>query len=230
MRLTGKNLNTAYIVSKQSSNKEGKTILVEKTVVGAIDPGFTKDIPDPGDSCGLVSIEAFNLGNGLSRYVWTYRSSPDQSNATEKPQTIRELAGSMKSIPITQHDKFARIYGKYGKTMRGGRVEWLDGNPDSSSSSGLSTQGNSTVNPMAGINIFQAGGSVFSETKFYSSRRAVPTNVLAKVGKIDNPEGVDGDSEEWIRMGVTITSIGAGYQVDTKWLREPRKWLKELYG
>lgn len=231
IRLTGINPEHT-IVSDTSSSVEGRTIIIEKQVVGLIDKEVIFAVPNPVARCGLVSIDA-SQGDGLARYIWSFRAPPDEkkkgsSDPTEKPQETKEINGAIRSEPIGLHKDFAKIYEKYGKTMRGGVVEWLDGNPDSSSSSGLSTQSSSSVNPMAGIRNYSKGGAVFSETKFYTSRKEVP-DVVAGVGHVSNPDGVDGEVGEWLLMGSTITSMGSGYRVDKKWMRDERKWLKELY-
>jgi hypothetical protein len=232
IRLTGINSAEYIKVSDTSSSVEGRTIIIQAQLVGLIDKEVIFAVPNPGAPCGLVSIEA-SQGNGLVRYTWSFRAPPDEnkkdsSNATERPQEMKEINGSIRSEPIGMHKDFASIYEKYGKAMRGGVVEWLDGNPDAASDSGLSTQSSSSVNPMAGIRNYSKGGAVFSETKFYASRRAVP-NVLSGVGYVSNPSGVDGDASEWLLMGATITSMGSGYRVDKKWMRDERGWLEELY-
>jgi hypothetical protein len=232
--LTG--ASSAYerrIVSDSNDVAQGRTIVVEQLKPGGIQGGsITGPPPDPGAPCGLVSIEALNAGNGMSKYVWTFRASPDQeksgsSDLTKRPQPISEINGTLQAQPITMHKNFPEIYEKFGKTMRGGQVEWLDKNPDASSSA-LSKQDSGSVNPMAGISTFSKGGAVFSEAKFYSSRSNVP-DIVQNVGRINNPPGVDGENDEWILIGASVSPMGSGYRVDKKWLRDDRGWLKELY-
>jgi hypothetical protein len=233
MRLYDK-IKDEYLIISDGSSEAGRTIVIEMSRYNEAISATYITAPPPvvaGDvSCGLVSIEASNAG-GVTRYQWTFRAEPIlsavSSESSPAPQPVTELAGAMRTRPISMHKDFSKIYAKYGKTIRGGVVEWTDLDPDTVSGSALSSSAGA-INPMKGIRTYSVGGAVFSDTKYYPSREGVP-DIIKGIGRTSNPPGVDGDTGVWLLSGSRVTSMGSGYRVDTKWIHEDRGWLKELY-
>lgn len=215
------------VVIRKTISTEGTTIIIKKTLLGPI---VGPVIPDPGEPCGLVSIEASNSG-GVCSYYYTFKSENTGSGSGGRVLSLRdyrEIAGSTSSQPITMHKDFSALYDTYGKDMRNGRVQWLDKDPDTQGGAGLS-RSSSAVNPLLGVDNYLKAGSVYIETDFSASRRDVSEAFIDHVARISNPAGVDGGQNEWLGLGATITSVGSGYKIEKKWIRDPRGWIAELY-
>lgn len=225
------------------SSSDGATVVIEKRIYAnfsgkAVDLGAIPSCPDPGFPAGLISIDGEN-SDGVIIWRWTFRSDPvtgatvSGSSGVNGTQTIRELSGATSQSPIQMHKSFEKMYTTYGRTMRAGRVEWLDKDPEASSGSGLSQSPN-TINPMKGVDFYLKAMTVYSDTKFYASRSAVPGDIATDVGKLSQPPGVESgqgsDTEnQWLQIAATVSQVGQGYRVDKKWMRDERGWLPELY-
>jgi hypothetical protein len=214
---------------QRSETAGGTTVVMEKVLQGASN-GSIEIYPIPRGPAGmyLTSIDADN-NDGVVRIRYTYQSQPTQGGGGgggggSASKTIRAISGATQSAPITMHPDFSSMYDRYAKTMRGGVVEWLDNAPQSGGA--LSTQ-SSSVNPMAGVQVYNKATAVFSETRFMSGRSSVNVAV-GSVGKISNPPNVGGGNQ-WLSCGATITQVGGDYRIDEKWIRDDRGFITDIY-
>jgi hypothetical protein len=235
MRITNVDPAPDFLRISKTVDAEGMIEIVvtkKRFILPAADTILSQEIesvPDPGEPCGLVSIDATNQG-GITTYVYTFRTVQDDSAPSQVTNaTVKHLDGSTKTAPITMHEDFDPMFNQYGKSMKNGKAEWLEKNP--TASSGLSSGGSQSINPLYGIDTYQKAGSVYSFSKRYRERGAVDVVLSDLVGKIVNPEGLDSAIYgEWIGFSVAIRPHGSGYIVEKKYLRDERGWLPELYG
>jgi hypothetical protein len=226
MRLATTNLGPIKI-SDRNDIDQGRTIVFQEVRPGEVG-GWVMDVPNPGAPCGLVDIQASHA-DGVTTVTWTFRTEP-QRIAPDKPnRPTREIRTSAAQRPINMHKDFDQMFAKYGRALRFGRVEWLERDPDSGGTSGLSKKTKST-NPMAGVETFLTGSSIFSETTFYRTRKSVPAGVMAHMARTGLPPGSPGGKpDQWLGTGVSISSTGDSYAVTRQWMRDERGWLPDLY-
>jgi hypothetical protein len=242
MSLSGTGTDTpAYLVSDESDIDSGRTIVWRKQkVIGVSGKVSASDLwpPNPGAPCGLVSINV-QCDGGVADIVWTFRAEFDTS-LPPASNTIYELQGSTSQEPITSHPKYKDLYEKYAVTERGGEPVWMEKDPDGTSGgTGLSKDGVviSGISPLYGVRDYLAAQGVYRYTKYYTSRGAIPTDLVSKVGKIDTPIGLNnsGTLGRWLRTGASIRQMGDAFQVTISWMasqsdRPEGLWKSEIYG
>jgi len=244
MRLSGTE-PLAYLVSDDSDIDNGRTIVWRKQKVlvsGAKITAADLTPPNPLVPCGLASVSV-QCDGGVADITWTFRaefSQGDQKGPNNDATTTYELQGSTSQEPITSHPKYDELYTKYAITERSGEPVWMEKDPDGTSQgTGLSKDGVvvSNISPLYGVRDYLAAQGVYRYTKFYTSRGAIPTDLVSKVGKIDEPVGLsnNGTAGRWMRAGASIRQMGDAFQVTISWMAsqsdQPQGlWKKEIYG
>ena len=242
VRLSGTD-TPAYLVSDDSDIDNGRTIVWRKYKVLAASGVVTAaDLapPNPVTPCGLVSISV-QCDGGVAEITWTFRAewsaSANGAGTTQTAPNIYELQGSTSQEPITSHPKYENLYGKYAITERNGEPVWMEKDPDGASSSGgLGTSGVAApVSPLYGVRDYIAAQSVYRFTKYYTTRGAIPVDLVSKVGKIDTPEGLSnaGAAGRWLRVGASMRQMGDAFQVTISWMAsqsDKNLWKNEIYG
>lgn len=218
-------------ISDLNDIDQGRTLVYQEMRPGPIDSWVIKEIPDPGKvACGLVDIQASHA-DGVTTATWTFRTmpAPISGDSSQPNRPIRELRASTSQRPINMHKDFNQMFAEYGRALRHGRVEWLERDPASGGSSGLSTTPKKT-NPLAGVETFLAGGAVYSETVFYRTRKGVPADSMVHMARTGLPPGSPGGkADQWLGTGLSISPAGDSYAVTRQWMRDERGWLEDLY-
>jgi hypothetical protein len=246
MQLTAAAAPAPYLVSKESSLKNGTTAIWQQTKLLKDGKLALADMaaPDPGFPCGLVSVQV-DCSDGVAAIQWTFRAEFDSSggggNNGNATADVYELQGSTSQTPITSHPKYEQLYNKYARTERDGEPVWVENDPDGNSGTvGLSSSGGlvSNMSPLYGVKDYAAAQSVYQYTKYYKTRSEIPADLVSKVGKIDAaPEGLSspGVSGRWLCSGATIRQMGDAFQVTKSWMASQSSkpeglWKKEIYG
>lgn len=225
--LVGSTTGESVKVSK-SDTAGGSTVVYEKKTQGTVRGDIPISIPRAPRGMFLTSIDA-DTTDGVVSVRYTFQSGPQTAAQSgggvgSSKKTIKAITGATQSAPITMHPDFTDMYKIYGKEMRGGVVEWLDNAP---SAGGALSVGSSSVNPMAGVQVYNKATAIYSHTKFCAGRNAVNV-AINQVGKLSNPPGAGGVNQ-WLSCGASITNIGGDYRIDEKWIRDDRGFLADLY-
>lgn len=245
MRLSGADASAsapAYLLSDDAYIDSGRTIVWRKQkVLGASGKVAVSDLqpPNPGVPCGLAAINV-QCDDGVADITWTFRAEFSDGEDPQNPRTTYELQGSTSQEPITSHPKYDQLYAKYAITERNGEPLWIEKDPDGKSqTTGLTRDGVvvSGISPLYGVRDYLAAQGVYRYTKFYTSRGAIPADLVSKVGKIDEPIGLtnNGVTGRWLRVGASIRQMGDAFQVTISWLASQSDqpeglWKKEIYG
>ena len=214
----------------RSDTVGGSTVVMERITQGSANGEMAIGATPPSPSgMFLTSIDADN-NDGVISVKFTFQSQPppqsQSGNSASGPQkNIKAISGATSTAPITMHPDFQTMYDSYGKKMNGGVVEWLDNAPQIS---GALSNRNSSINPLAGVQVYNKSTAVYSETKFAAGRENVSVAV-EKVGKINAPTGAGGSGTEWLSCGASITQIGGDYRIDQKWMRDDRGFILDIY-
>jgi hypothetical protein len=248
MRLTATD-TPACLVSDEMDWDNGRTIVWRKQKVLVANGKITSaDLqpPDPLTPCGLTSINV-QCDDGVADITWTFRAefnnaesvngnygAPTGQNAT----TIYELQGSTSQEPITSHPKYEDLLEKYAITERHGEPVWMEKDPDGKSQrTALSKDGTvvSNISPLYGVRDYLAAQGVYRLTKYYTTRGAIPSDLVSNVGKIDEPEGLanNGTAGRWLRVGASMRQMGDAFQVTISWMAsqsDKNLWKSEIYG
>jgi len=244
MRLSGADASAsapAYLLSDDAYIDSGRTIVWRKQkVLGASGKVAASDLqpPNPGVPCGLVSINV-QCDDGVADITWTFRAEFSDGE-DQNPRTTYELQGSTSQEPITSHPKYDQLYAKYAITERNGEPVWMEKDPDGTSqATGLTRDGVvvSGISPLYGVRDYLAAQGVYRRTQYYTSRGAIPSDLVSKVGKIDEPIGLsnNGVTGRWLRVGASIRQMGDAFQVTISWMASQSDqpeglWKKEIYG
>lgn len=230
-----------YIVSDVDNLYDGRTITMKKQSVIPSTGTFSiseMSPPDPGIVCGLDSIDV-SVEDGIAEITWVFRTQFDNAGGGGGggggTQAEYELTCSTSQEPITSHPKYEQIYNKYALGEENGEPIWMMNDPDSQGSGGgLTTSSGNVLSPLYGVKDYLAANGVYKETKYYRGRGAVPTDLISKCGKIEDPPSLanSGVAGRWLRCGAQIRQMGDSYQVTTMWMAsqsDKNLWKKEIY-
>lgn len=224
------------------------------------------------DGCNLVEIN-IDINGGVAKIQYVYKTQTPAGDEGAGVVDV-EVNGIAHEISIKNHKDFTPMFAWYGAFVHEGHVYWMDydpGNPSvtvsgekrkfntapapqrkvvTQSTTALgTTTATANNNPMLGVQSFYEGRIEVSETRFYKSRSAIPSDVVDKVGSVDNTS--DGEAsgllssfekKKWIRSGARVVSSGSGYRVTRSWMlnnmdRQETKlkdspesmWIPEIY-
>ena len=239
MQLGSESSWAPYLVSDESDENSGRTIVWRQDVISDVVPPLRP--PDPGVNCGLTSI-AVDFDGGVASITWTFQAqwSPGGEPPPQDDRaTLYELEGATSVEPIATHPNILNIVKKYARGLKDdGDVDWLLKNPDNTVASSSSLPGpdassvSTDVNPLYGVQDYLKASATFKETRYYGSRGAVPGVVVSDVGRISNPTGLSGaDAGKWLCAGAQMRQIGDSYQVGRVWLAATTGvWNPVIYG
>lgn len=239
MRLDPNAVFEPCMISDEMDIENGRTIVWRNYVVMSSGPFSYSHLspPDPGVPCGLTSVNV-SCSDGVAEITWTFRAEfadPQQTQQNERPQY--ELQGSTSQEPIAAHPKYPDLYNKYARSQKDGEPVWREKDPDNNSgTTGLSDGGQiiSNISPMYGVRDYLQAQGVYRLTKYYTSRGAIPADLVSKVGKIDVPEKLSspGVTGKWLRCGASIRQMGDAFQVTISWMasKDGALWKQEIYG
>lgn len=238
MRLDPNAVFEPYMVSDEMDIENGRTIVWKNYVVMSSESFSSSHLspPDPGAPCGLTSVNV-SFSDGVAEITWTFRSEFQEHEDDRDLRPQYELQASTSQEPIAAHPKYPDLYNKYARSQKDGEPVWREKDPDNNSgTTGLSNEGQviQNISPMYGVRDYLQAQSVYRLTKYYTSRGAIPSDLVSRVGKIDVPEKLSspGRFGKWLRCGASLRQMGDSFQVTISWMasKDGALWKREIYG
>jgi len=229
----------AIQISDESDENNGRTIVWRKHFISDVVPPLAP--PNIGVPCGLTSVSV-DFEDGVATVTWTFQAewSGSEEGEEEDKATLYELDGATSVEPIASHPKIANIVKKYARGLKDdGEIDWLLKNPSNAvaSSTGLpgsdATNYSTDMNPFYGVKDYLKASATYKETKYYTSRGAIPAEVVSQVAHISTPQSLAGaDAGKWLCAGAQMRQMGDAYQVGRVWLAASggAVWNPVIYG